>query len=75
MGAIYVTKVAATIWLYLYPFVSTYRFDSVGAGPGLIWVKLKSEFTNKKSALKITPNTIDQAQHLQNSSEFISKVI
>ena len=55
MGAIYVTKVAATIWLYLYPFVSTYRFDSVGAGPGLIWVKLKSEFTNKKISAQNYP--------------------
>jgi len=42
VGAICVANFAATIWLSLYLFVSHYRSDSVGAGPGLIWADLKS---------------------------------
>ena len=55
MGAICVANFAATIWLSLYLFVSHYRSDSVGAGPGLIWAKLKCEFTNKKVSAQNHP--------------------
>ena len=55
----------------------TYHGPSIlilgGAGPGLIRAKLKSEFTNKKTTLRIIPNTIYQPLHCTNSLEFNSK--
>ena len=38
---------SAPIWLSLDPFIRLWGFDFGGAGSGLIWAKLKSDFTNK----------------------------
>jgi len=46
------TSTTPPFWLALYPFVRLYRSDFGGAAPGLIWAKLKSEFTMKNFALK-----------------------
>ena len=45
-------KFCVPIWLSLDLFGCPQRSDFGDAGPGLIWAKLKSEFTMKNFALK-----------------------
>ena len=69
------TGAALAFWLSLNPFVSPQRSDYASAAPGLIWAKLKSEFTIKKFRPKRTLNDHRSRKEFSDQNDYMELIV